>query len=76
MEVCRDCGTFLPPLIQVPSRGIRGGVYSRSAKVIHKCNVCPDGGHIEEIMAPYVYKYLVAELASVNLRVAMKPASV
>lgn len=76
MHVCRDCGTFLPPLIELPSKGRRTGAYSQNAKIIQKCYVCEDGGHIEEIMAPYVYKYLIAELGSVNLRVSMKPATV
>lgn len=69
------CGTFLPPLVQLPT-GARRGAYSKHATVVQKCNVCEDGGKIEEIMVPYVYKYLIAELGSVNLRVCMKPASV
>jgi DNA-directed RNA polymerase beta subunit len=38
--------------------------------------VCEDGGKMEEIMIPSVYKYLIAELGSVNLSIKLKPASV
>lgn len=76
MDVCRDCGTFLPPMIVLPTSGGRRGAYGQHAKPMQKCTVCPDGGHIEEIMVPYVYKYLLAELGSVNLRVIMKPVRV
>ena len=74
MDVCRICGTFLPPFCQLPGVGEKRGFGKHS--VTRTCNVCPDGGKIEEIMVPYVYKYLIAELGSVNLRVCMKPASV
>lgn len=76
MDVCRDCGTFLPPMVVLPTSGVKRGAYSQYAKPLQKCTVCPDGGHIEEIMVPYVYKYLLAELGSVNLRVTMKPVEV
>lgn len=72
MDVCRVCGIFLPPLTSSSTR--RGNYHSRS--VLLKCNICPDGGKIEEIMVPAVYKYMIAEMGSVNLRVCMKPANV
>ena len=33
------------------------------------CLACPDGGHIEVVSVPYVFRYLVAELAAMNIRV-------
>jgi len=34
-----------------------------------RCRACPDGGQIEVISVPYVFRYLVAELAAMNIRV-------
>lgn len=72
MDVCRVCGSFLPPLSTM-KMGRNGSYYSSN---ILKCNVCEDGGKMEEIMIPSVYKYLIAELGSVNLSIKLKPASV
>ena len=76
MDVCCVCGTFLPPSVQLPSGAIRKAAFNKHPTIRCKCSVCPDGGKIEEIMVPYVYKYLIAELGSVNLRICIKPASV
>lgn len=70
-QICRSCGTFLPPMFDLPAR-TRNGAYTRANEVITKCSMCPDGGHIETIMVPYVYKYLLAELSSVNLHMCVK----
>lgn len=75
MEVCSHCGTFLPPRIELPSHTSRSrdGPYSRAVQPSRKCPVCPDGGRIQDMMVPYVYKFLIAELGSVNLKITMKP---
>lgn len=70
------CGTFLPPLVQPMSAGARKGGFRKYPTFTQRCSVCPDGGKIEEIMIPHVYKYLIAEMGSVNLRVCMKPRAV
>jgi DNA-directed RNA polymerase beta subunit len=69
MEVCTVCGTFLPPLSTLNRR--HGGSFHTM-----KCNVCEDGGKMEEIMVPSVYKYLIAELGSVNLRICLKSTTI
>ena len=58
-------------MFDLPAR-TRNGAYTRANEVITKCSMCPDGGHIETIMVPYVYKYLLAELSSVNLHMCVK----
>ena len=37
-----------------------------------KCRMCSDGGHIEVVSVPYVFRYLVAELAAMNIRVKIE----
>ena len=34
--------------------------------------MCSDGGHIEIVSVPYVFRYLVAELAAMNIRIEIK----
>ena len=66
----RECGTFLPPSVQLPSGAIRKAAFSKHPTIRCQCvSVCPDGGKIEEIFVPCVYKYLIAELGSVNWRI-------
>ena len=36
-----------------------------------KCRMCGDGGQIDVISVPYVFRYLVAELAAMNIRVKL-----
>ena len=38
--------------------------------------MCPDGGLIDEMYVPSVYKFLIAELGSVNLRVKVQSAHI
>ena len=71
--MCRNCGTYLPPTIQLPTRAVNGGAYSREANFRQECVCCPDGGKIDVVKAPYVYRYLLAELSSVNMRLTMTP---
>ena len=37
-----------------------------------KCQMCSDGGVIEVVSVPYVFRYLVAELAAMNIRVKVE----
>ena len=37
-----------------------------------KCCMCSDGGQIEIVSVPYVFRYLVAELAAMNIRVELR----
>ena len=49
---------FNPPQIQPPPKSPE-----------KKCRKCPTGGYMVKIRVPYVFKYLLAEFASVNLSV-------
>ena len=37
-------------------------------KRLWKCSTCEDGGQIDVIIVPYVFRYLVAELAAMNIK--------
>ena len=37
-----------------------------------KCRLCQNGGRIDVISVPYVFRYLIAELAAMNIRVKME----
>ena len=38
---------------------------------IWKCKLCKEDGKIDVISVPYVFRYLIAELAAMNIRVKM-----
>jgi len=78
MEICKQCGSYVPPLYDYPTSGqkSRSGPYSRVVQPIRRCHMCPDGGQIEEIYVPSVYKFLIVELGSVNLRVSVQSAHI
>ena len=37
-----------------------------------KCRMCEDKGQIDIISVPYVFRYLIAELAAMNIRVKLE----
>lgn len=37
-----------------------------------RCRLCADGGQIGVISVPYVFRYLIAELAAMNIRVNLE----
>ena len=66
--MCRKCGSILSPVLEKPQK---------SSALSHiqpewKCRLCEDGGQIDIISVPYVFRYLVAELAAVNIKVKLE----
>uniref|UniRef100_A0A1B6M535 DNA-directed RNA polymerase subunit beta n=1 Tax=Graphocephala atropunctata TaxID=36148 RepID=A0A1B6M535_9HEMI len=59
--ICRTCGLLLGPLV---SSTPRAGHIVKLAT----CRICGKNGKIEEITIPYIFKFLVAQLASVNIK--------
>ncbi|XP_046672556.1 DNA-directed RNA polymerase I subunit RPA2 [Homalodisca vitripennis] len=60
-HICRTCGLLLSPVV------------SPSAREGHKtrlitCRICDNNGKIEEITIPYIFRFLVTQLASVNIK--------
>lgn len=69
-RLCKKCGSLLSPMLvglSSTTAAANGAVQSR-----WMCRACSDGGQIEIISVPYVFRYLVAELAAMNIRVELR----
>ena len=72
------CGSLLSPMLVKPlPRDPTSVTASQSTSLAEarsqwKCQMCSDGGHIEVVSVPYVFRYLVAELAAMNIRVKLE----
>ena len=61
-----ECGSILSPTLECPPSEFSA---LSQAKRCWQCRVCEGGGRVEVIDVPYVLRYLVAELAAMNIRV-------
>lgn len=43
--------------------------YERTNEIKYKCIVCKDTESTQQVEVPYVFKYLLSELALINIRV-------
>ncbi|CAK9217456.1 unnamed protein product [Sphagnum troendelagicum] len=75
-DVCSLCGSLLSPLPQAQSKGGLGfgmmGLPSaggRNKKAF--CRVCNTSRGIERVAMPYVFRYLAAELAAMNIKLTL-----
>jgi len=62
MLLCKTCGSILSPVIRAHYRGSQ---YEQRVS----CKVCQEKGNVEEVEMPYIFRYLVAQLASVNIKI-------
>ena len=79
MDVCANCGLLVSTLT-VPhaasdtigyhaTRGTdTGGVGARGTVM---CKLCDTGKYVERVALPFVFKYLVSELAAMNIRCSL-----
>uniref|UniRef100_A0A146LJQ4 DNA-directed RNA polymerase subunit beta n=1 Tax=Lygus hesperus TaxID=30085 RepID=A0A146LJQ4_LYGHE len=65
--ICRTCGTILGPVL-----AIQNNKKDTSLNYTAKCRLCADEGIIERIEIPYVFRYLITQLAAVNIKVQLK----
>lgn len=66
-QVCVDCGSLLSPLLEKPPP------YWSSLK--HRktvCSLCGKSDAIDSVSVPYVFRYFVAELAAMNIKVKLQ----
>lgn len=68
--VCTKCGSILSPTLEKPSDEAAAVSYERKRKWI--CSTCQTSKFCEEICMPYVFRYLAAELAAVNIKVRLE----
>lgn len=76
-DVCTHCGSILSPVAKPPavsslSQGLMAGVQSSSSTPTVICRMCDNASSgIERVAMPYVFRYLAAELAAMNIKVTV-----
>ena len=69
-DVCCKCGQLITTTRKpIVSAQVTGFGSSRKQEVT--CLMCNSSAHIKKLGIPYVFKYLVTELASVNIKVTL-----
>lgn len=66
-KICRNCGTLLGPISGVIQ-------YTSDQKVTRgkpTCRLCKDASDIGTVEIPYIFKFLVTQLSSVNINVKL-----
>ncbi|XP_054265624.1 DNA-directed RNA polymerase I subunit RPA2 [Macrosteles quadrilineatus] len=58
--ICRKCGLLLSPVVGPNDGGSK------------RCLICDKQGRVETVNLPYIFRYLIAQLASVNIKVQMQ----
>ena len=74
-HLCKKCGSLLSPLlVKPPTATVPNNIQlsTTESQSRWKCQMCSDGGHIEVVSVPYVFRYLIAELAAMNIRVKIQ----
>lgn len=68
--ICRSCGSTFSSVVTMCSR--KGDKGNKNRYVYNtKCRVCKDGGLIENLPVPHIFKFLTAQLAAVNIKVKL-----
>eukprot|EP00271_Cylindrocystis_brebissonii_P006048 TRINITY_DN18592_c0_g1_i1.p1 TRINITY_DN18592_c0_g1~~TRINITY_DN18592_c0_g1_i1.p1 ORF type:complete len:1240 (+),score=272.61 TRINITY_DN18592_c0_g1_i1:100-3819(+) len=76
-DVCSLCGSLLSPWIEPQARDpvallkLGGGASEASRRRRVTCHLCNTGRGIERVAMPFVFKYLAAELAAMNIKVTL-----
>ncbi|XP_034256310.1 DNA-directed RNA polymerase I subunit RPA2 [Thrips palmi] len=63
-KVCRICGTLLGPYFGLSDAAASGRVL--------RCRLCEDKGDVATVEIPHIYKYLVAQMVSMNINLKME----
>ncbi|XP_055817802.1 DNA-directed RNA polymerase I subunit 2 isoform X2 [Solanum dulcamara] len=74
-DVCSECGSVLTSsLIQPPKRAVQADLKLPPAREPKKvtCVACRSSKGMETVAMPYVFKYLAAELAAMNIKMTLK----
>ena len=66
-QVCTKCGSLLSALIAKPVSSTAAASYESQRQ--WTCMLCKKSDNIQLISVPYVFRYLVAELAAMNIKV-------
>uniref|UniRef100_A0A6Q2WY42 DNA-directed RNA polymerase subunit beta n=1 Tax=Esox lucius TaxID=8010 RepID=A0A6Q2WY42_ESOLU len=63
-QVCVDCGSLLSPLLEKPPP-----YWSSTRHRNTVCALCGKSDSIDTVSVPYVFRYFVAELAAMNIKI-------
>ncbi|GKV39647.1 hypothetical protein SLEP1_g47390 [Rubroshorea leprosula] len=77
-DVCSLCGSILTTsLIQTQKRAVReiGGLPPARAPKKVTCHACKTSKGMETVAMPYVFRYLAAELAAMNIKMTLQLSS-
>ncbi|KAM8888744.1 DNA-directed RNA polymerase I subunit RPA2 [Synchiropus picturatus] len=66
-QVCVDCGSLLSPLLEKPAPYWSSTRHRRTV-----CSLCGKSDSIDSVSVPYVFRYFVAELAAMNIKVKLE----
>jgi len=75
-DVCSACGLMVSAVTQPHAASAAAGVKATrldgsSSKLPVICRLCNSGKHLEKVAVPFVFKYLVSELAAMNIRCSL-----
>ncbi|XP_077440050.1 DNA-directed RNA polymerase I subunit RPA2 [Vanacampus margaritifer] len=65
-QVCVDCGSLLSPLLERPPPSWSSTRHRRTV-----CALCGKSDSVDAVSVPYVFRYFVAELAAMNIKVKL-----
>uniref|UniRef100_A0ABI7ZB88 DNA-directed RNA polymerase n=1 Tax=Felis catus TaxID=9685 RepID=A0ABI7ZB88_FELCA len=65
-HVCVECGSLLSPLLEKPPPS-----WSAMRNRKYNCTLCNRSDTIDTVSVPYVFRYFVAELAAMNIKVKL-----
>ncbi|XP_064401799.1 DNA-directed RNA polymerase I subunit RPA2-like isoform X3 [Halichondria panicea] len=68
-RICKECGSIVSPMLDKAPPTISA---LSDVQPEWRCRMCQDKGQIDIISVPYVFRYLVAELAAMNIKVQLE----
>ncbi|XP_047136154.1 DNA-directed RNA polymerase I subunit RPA2 isoform X2 [Hydra vulgaris] len=68
-HVCTKCGSIFTPIVRKPVTHHDSLIGFNDRKWF--CRVCGHGDDIQKMLVPYVFKYLIAELTAMNIRLVL-----
>lgn len=76
MDVCANCGLLISTLTVPHAASDTTGVHATrgdgaASKGVVVCKLCGSGKYVERVALPFVFKYLVSELAAMNIRCSL-----
>eukprot|EP00873_Tetraselmis_striata_P041965 jgi/Tetstr1/462229/TSEL_000628.t1 len=72
VHVCTQCRSVLSPVSQPPAATVIGRQSGpHAAKPVTVCRLHGSSKNVEQVAMPFVFKYLIAELAAMNIKVQL-----